>query len=98
VKDNDPLNVAALALYRAKLGERAAATEAIERAVRLSPRDGEVLYVRAVVHALAGDGRTACADTADAIRNGKGAEEIRRSDELKSLKGCAAYDAVMSTK
>lgn len=92
VKPNDPLNVAALALYQAKLGLKDAASSSIELASTLSPQDGEVLYVGAVVHALAGDARAACDATAAALAHGKSAEEVRRADELKSLKGCPAYD------
>jgi eukaryotic-like serine/threonine-protein kinase len=95
VKEKDPQALASLALYQAKLGERAAATAAIEEAARLSPADGEVLYVRAIVQALAGDMRGACKYTGAALTNGKSAEEIRRTDELKSMRGCGAYDAVV---
>jgi tetratricopeptide (TPR) repeat protein len=92
VKPNDPLNLAALALYQAKLGKRNEAASSIELASTLSPQDGEVLYVRAVVHALAGDVTAACTAIGDALQQGKSPEEVWRADELKSLKGCPAYD------
>ena len=95
VKEKDPQALASLALYQAKLGERTAASAAIEEASRLSPADGEVLYVRAIVHALAGDARGACKYTAAALTSGKSPEEIRQTDELKSMKGCGAYDQVV---
>ena len=92
VNANDALSVAGLALYQAKLGLKDAAASSIELASTLSPEDGEVLYVRAVVHALAGNTAAACEATGAALAHGKSAEEIRRADELKSLKGCPAYD------
>lgn len=92
VNANDPLSIAGLALYQAKLGQKDAAASSIELASTLSPEDGEVLYVRAVVHALAGNTAAACEATGAALTHGKSAEEVRRADELKSLKGCPAYD------
>lgn len=96
VKENDPLNLAALALYQAKLGQRAAASASISKAGGLSPQDGEVLYISAVVHALAGEVPAACGAIAEALAHGKSAEELRHADELNSLRGCPAYDRVMA--
>jgi serine/threonine-protein kinase len=96
VNANDPLNVAGLALYQAKLGMKDAAASSIELASTLSPQDGEVLYVRAVVHALAGNIAAACEATGAALAHGKSAEEVRLADELKSLKGCPAYDRLLA--
>jgi tetratricopeptide (TPR) repeat protein/TolB-like protein len=92
VNANDALSLAGLALYQAKLGQKDAAASSIELASTLSPEDGEVLYVRAVVHALAGNTAAACEATGAALAHGKSAEEVRRADELSSLKGCPAYD------
>jgi tetratricopeptide (TPR) repeat protein len=94
VKQQDPLNLASLALYEAKLGDRRAAAAAIARAATLSPQDGDVLYLRAIVHALAGETGPACDDTRNALAHGKSAEEIKHTDELQALKGCPAVDAL----
>ncbi len=96
VKANDSLNLAALALYQAKLGLAAAAASSVEQAVTLSPQVGEVLYVRAVVHALAGETGPACNAVSEAIAHGKSAVEVAHADELKSLKGCAAYERIVA--
>ena len=96
VNEHDPLNVAALALYQAKLGQGTMAEASITKAVGLSPKDGEVLYVRAVVYALAGDTSNACGAIAEALAHGKSAEEIRHADELTTVHGCAAYDRVIA--
>jgi tetratricopeptide (TPR) repeat protein len=95
VKANDASNLASLALYQAKLGQQAAAAGAVAKAVALSPQDGDVLYVRAVVHALGRDNAAACAALESALANGASTEVIRHADELKPLKGCAAYDRVV---
>ena len=87
VTANDAPNLAALALYQAKLGQRAEAAGSIAKAVALSPKDGDVLYVRAVVHALGRENAAACTALEGALANGASAEVIRHADELKPLKG-----------
>ncbi len=94
VNEKDTANLALLALYRIKIGERAAAEEAIGRALAISPSDGAVLYHRAIVHALGGDASKACVALEQAVARGASAEIIRHADELKSLKGCATYDRI----
>jgi tetratricopeptide (TPR) repeat protein len=96
INKDDPINLAALAMSEAKLGNRTAAATAIRRAIALSPKDGEVLYTQAVVHALNGETAAACTAITDALAHGRSAEETRRSDELKTVKGCPAYDAIMA--
>jgi tetratricopeptide (TPR) repeat protein len=95
VKSNDPLNLASLALFQAKLGQRAAAEASIARAIGLSAQDGEVLYVRAVLFALGGNTAAACTAIDDALAHGKSAIEVRYADELRPLKGCPAYDRLV---
>jgi hypothetical protein len=46
------------------------------------------------VHALGGDASKACVALEQAVARGASAEIIRHADELKSLKGCAAYDRI----
>lgn len=98
VNENDAAQLAALARYRAKLGERTAAGAAIARALAARPADRQVLYTAAIVHALAGDRRAACDVLGRALENGASTEEIRRADELRPLKGCAAYERVMGDR
>jgi tetratricopeptide (TPR) repeat protein/TolB-like protein len=94
VNDKDAVNLALLAMYRTKIGERAAAEDAISKALTISPTDGQVLYYRAIVHALSGDASRACTALEQALARGASVEIIRHADELKSLKGCAAYDRI----
>jgi tetratricopeptide (TPR) repeat protein len=95
VNDNNAFNLATLALYQAKLGQRPAAAGSLAKAVDLSPQDGEVLYIRAVIHALARETQEACTALDAAITNGASVEVVRHADELKPLKGCPAYDRIV---
>ena len=96
VNERDPLNLAALAIYHAKLAEREAAERAIVKALDVSPNDAEVLYARAIVHALTGDTNAACAALGEALARGTSAVLVRHADELKGLNGCAAYDRAIT--
>ena len=95
-QDTDIL--ASLALYQAKLGDRAAAQGTVQKALGLNPLDGDLLFVQAQLNAMAGKNETACDGVRDALAHGKNAEEIRHADELKGLKGCAAYDGLASAR
>jgi serine/threonine-protein kinase len=94
VNDKDALNLALLGMYQAKVGNRTAAEAAIRQAVTLSPEDGDVLFNRAIVHALGGQLNQACSVLDQALARGASAEIVRRTDELKTLNGCSAYDKV----
>jgi serine/threonine-protein kinase len=97
VNPRDSQLLASLALYRAKLGERRAAAEELQKAIQISANDGNVLYVAALVRTLAGDHETACTAVGQALDNGAIEEEIRHADELSPLKACAVYDRVVAT-
>ena len=94
VNSKDAQNLALLALYRAKVGERPAAEDAIAKALAASPGDGDVLYNRAVVHALGGRAQEACAALGQALEQGASMQVVRYADELKTLKGCPVYDKI----
>lgn len=92
VSPNDSQLLASYALYRAKLRQRSAAQDAIQRAVAISPADGQVLYAAALVYALSGDTGRACGALTSALASGASGEEVRHAVELRTLRGCAAYD------
>ena len=81
-------------MYQAKVGNRAAADAAIQKAVALNPEDGDVLYNRAMVHALGGQLDQACSVLTQALARGAPPGIVRQAYELKSLNGCPAYDKV----
>jgi serine/threonine-protein kinase len=94
VNDRNPVNLGILAMYLAKTGDRAAAEAAIQKALAISPQDGDVLYNRAIVHALAGNRSEACTALGQALARGASAVVVRHADELKSLTGCPVYDRI----
>ena len=94
VNSKDAQNLALLALYRAKAGDRSGAEEAIAKALASSPEDGDVLYNRAVVHALGGRPTEACRTLGEALARGASVQIVRYADELKTLKGCPMYDKI----
>jgi serine/threonine protein kinase/tetratricopeptide (TPR) repeat protein len=96
VNENDAFSMSLLALYLAKLDDRAAAADAARKAISLNSQDGEVLYSTAVVAALGGRSTEACARLEEALAHGASHEVVRRADELRSLKGCAAYDRILT--
>jgi serine/threonine-protein kinase len=96
VNDRSAANLGILALYHAKTGNRAAAEATIQKALAISPQDGDVLYNRAIVHALAGNSVEACTALGQALARGVSAVIVRHTDELKTLAGCPAYDGIVS--
>ena len=66
----DARTLALKAYCEAKLGSAGDAARDVDQAVALAPTDREVLYKKALVHALAGDAPAALTALADAIKNG----------------------------
>ena len=66
----------------------------MEQALVVNPDDGDVLYNRAIVHALGGQLDQACSTLDLALARGASEEIVRRAYELEALKGCPAYDTV----
>lgn len=98
VNAKDAQNLARLALYLAKLGDRAAADDALASALAVNAADGLVMYHGALVDALASRHAAACDKVATAVSLGASTEIVRRADELRGLRGCEAYDRVMTTR
>ena len=66
----------------------------MSRALALNPGHSDVLLNGAIVHALAGNLTDGCTLIERALASGASPEIVRRTDELRPLKGCAAYDRV----
>jgi eukaryotic-like serine/threonine-protein kinase len=94
VNEKDSANLSRLALYLAKLQDRAGADATIAQALALNQEDGQVLYTAAMVDALAGRTAPACEKLTRALARGASPEFARRADELRALEGCAAYDGL----
>ena len=94
VNQKDAVNLALLALYLAKLGNRGDADAAAAEAMSLNPQEGQVVYAAAMVDALGGRQGEACGKLEKALALGTSPEFVRRADEFRVLKGCGAYDAL----
>ena len=95
VNEDDAVNLGLMAMCLAKIGDRIEADAAATRALKVNPKDGEVLYSAAVVDALAGRTAPACSRLGEALAQGASPELVRYADELRTLKGCQAYDRII---
>jgi tetratricopeptide (TPR) repeat protein len=84
------------AICRAKLGESAAALEAIQAALEVAPRHREPLFGAAVVHALLGDGAKGLRYLEQALEQGASAARAARDDDLTNLRALPGYAALMA--
>jgi tetratricopeptide (TPR) repeat protein len=85
-----------LAVCFAKVGRLDTALDDAKAAVGLSPTDGEVLYRRAVVLAIAGQTAGALAALDDALSNGYSAKSAAKDDDLQGLARTAAFQALIA--
>ncbi len=85
-----------LAVYEAKFGRRQEALHHAEGAVVLNSTSVDVLYRRAVVLALTGDGAAAVKALAEAVQRGYSATLAREDDDLTSLHGRVDFQALFS--
>ena len=92
-KDADAMG--ALAVYEAKLDQSGSAKAHADAAVSLAPTDSEVLFRRAVVHALTGEPSDALRYLKEALENGFSLSEAVQDDDLESLKKLEEYELLM---
>jgi tetratricopeptide (TPR) repeat protein len=83
-----------LASYHARLGDFPSALAAIHQALKLAPRDINVLYRAAMVHELAGQRDRAIEALQAAVQGGYSLAEIRQLDALRGLRGDTRYRAL----
>ena len=79
-------NLALLAVCEAKVQRFAEARQHAANAVELAPSDPEILYRRAIVHALAGDPDAALSSLRLAVSHGYSPRLAREDDDLASLR------------
>jgi len=74
-----------LATWRAELGERVTALEAVDQALKLGPHHATVLAQSGIALERLGERQRATETIADAVRRGFGIERLRRDPDLAGL-------------
>jgi eukaryotic-like serine/threonine-protein kinase len=96
VNPNDAVNVASLAVYYAKAGDRKMARETLERAQQFAPANVQVLVRAAQVDAIAGD-RAAALDALErAVAAGYSRKSIADEEEFAVLKNEPRFQALVA--
>jgi tetratricopeptide (TPR) repeat protein len=96
INPKDSRAMGLLAVCLAKVGRQNDALQMAAAAAALSPTDGEVLYRRAVVLAIAGQTAGALAALDDALSNGYSAKSAAKDDDLQGLARTAAFQALVA--
>jgi hypothetical protein len=89
--------MAQLAVYEAKLGHRRDARRYIDAAISINPESAEVLYRRAVVHALGGQTADAMSALSRAISSGYSKAFAAEDDDLTALKAVPEFRKLMES-
>jgi serine/threonine-protein kinase len=97
VNPNDANTLARIALWQAKVGDRAAAEEHIARALTMASGDADVLYYSAVVRALAGDSERALTSLEQAVKSGYSAQLAAKDPDLEAIRNTARFRALAGT-
>jgi eukaryotic-like serine/threonine-protein kinase len=86
VNSRDAVALSSVSLYRAMLGERAAAIDYLERALRIEPRRPDLLLNAAIAYQQLGDGERALDYLERAVAAGLLAESLRDLPNFDSLR------------
>jgi serine/threonine-protein kinase len=98
VNPNDGLTTAFVADYSAMLDEKAKAFADIDRALKLSPNDGEVLFRAAVVYNHFGDDSKTLALLQQAVQHGFSTTTIRDTPDFDHLNSNSVFAALTAKK
>ena len=80
-----------IALYDAHLGRKEDAEISISKALKLSPRDSDVLFTSALVYEIIGNRNRALEAINQAVKAGYSVEEIGKEPELKAMRSDPHY-------
>jgi len=97
VDPNNAKKLGQLALYRAKLRRFDEASALVERAIEIEPRNTTLMYKKAAVYALIGNGERALDSLRAALMSGYSRAEAERDPDLESLRDRPEYNAVFQT-
>jgi serine/threonine protein kinase/Flp pilus assembly protein TadD len=95
VNPNDGETLSVVALYQAKLGDKAKAVANIRKARRIAPASRKVLWESALVYELAGDRTEALAALSGAIHGGQPLDEVRGEPALAKLRADPRFRSLM---
>ena len=96
VNTQDGETISVVALYQAKLGDRAKALANIQKARRIAPASRKVLWESTLVYELAGKRSDALAALAGAIHGGQPLDEVRGEPALANLRTDPRYQKLMA--
>ena len=97
VDPNDAKRLGQLALYKAKLRRFDEASALVERAAEIEPLNTTLMYKKAAVHALIGNGAQALESLKRALNSGYSRAEAERDPDLESVRGTPEYEALFQT-
>jgi serine/threonine-protein kinase len=98
VNPNDGLTTAYVADYAAMLDEKAKAFADIDRALKLSPNDGDVLFRAALVYNHFGDDNKTLALLQQAVQHGFSTTTIRDTPDFDHLNSNSLFAALTTKK
>jgi tetratricopeptide (TPR) repeat protein/tRNA A-37 threonylcarbamoyl transferase component Bud32 len=91
----DGVTLALIAVCEAKLGNASVASRHIAEALAFSPTSGDVLYRKAVVHALSGQPEQSLIALRAALEHGYSPASARTDDDLTTLRGNPHYEKLV---
>ena len=97
VNPNNGETLSVVALYQAKLGDKAKALANIRKARRIASASRKVLWESALVYELAGDRNEALAALTGAIHGGQPLDEVRGEPALAKLRADPRYQKLMAS-
>jgi serine/threonine protein kinase/tetratricopeptide (TPR) repeat protein len=91
---NDPTLLSRIAVYHAKKGETGPAKDLIQKAVKVAPKDPNVLFRSVIVLELAGQRKLSLAALEAALAAGYSLKLVEGEPELASLRNDPAYSVI----
>ena len=97
VNPNDAPVLSQMAICQAKLHQNQNALASTERATTIEPQNTNLMYERAVVHALIGDADKAIEYLGRALSRGYSSSEAARDPDLETLRNRPEYKSLFET-
>ena len=91
VNPNNTEVLSGIALYDAHLGRKQDAETSLAKALKLSPKSGDVLFTSALVYEIIGHRDKALRSLDQAVKAGYSLDEIAKEPELRKLQADSRY-------